>query len=361
MKGSGVDEWPCMKLVWVFKYILVHVYIGVPIKLFFVRKPGGGGRGESKQILREYGFKKTSKITDDPLDHLQHAHSLVSLLVLDVALLVLTLFPPSVFFPSSCLSDRDKLFLMHLEQQLVDFVSDSEKKTARFPPMTSYHRMLVHRVSAYFGLEHNIDSGGKAVVVCKTPATQLPKQRFKEHLLAAEDTASAPPKSILKRVAPETRQAPELASAMSAAEERPTKTIEEREAEYEQRRARIFNQSSSGSATSAQPTSNADTGASQVPQPMLGSKNESKFEKLERPSPQTTPGMTMHTSQSLPRQVHGQLPSMQRQTSAPPTLSSGRPQGSQAPGVRRHSAGPTHLLVTPTSGKLAGGQTPVWR
>ena len=53
-----------MKLVWVFKYILVHVYIGVPIKLFFVRKPGGGG--ESRQIFREYGFKKTSKITDDP-------------------------------------------------------------------------------------------------------------------------------------------------------------------------------------------------------------------------------------------------------------------------------------------------------
>ena len=67
MKGSGVDEWLCIKLVWVFKYILVHVYIGMPIKLFFVRKSGGGGGGggESKQILREYGFKKTSKITDD--------------------------------------------------------------------------------------------------------------------------------------------------------------------------------------------------------------------------------------------------------------------------------------------------------
>ena len=37
----------------------------MPIKLFLVRKSGGGG--ESKQILREYGFKKNSKITDDPL------------------------------------------------------------------------------------------------------------------------------------------------------------------------------------------------------------------------------------------------------------------------------------------------------
>ena len=43
VKGSGVDEWPCMKLVWVFKYILVHVYIVMPIKLFFCTK--GRGRG----------------------------------------------------------------------------------------------------------------------------------------------------------------------------------------------------------------------------------------------------------------------------------------------------------------------------
>ena len=48
VKGSGVDDWFCMKLVWVFKYILVHVNIGVPIKLFFVRKSGGGGGGGVK-------------------------------------------------------------------------------------------------------------------------------------------------------------------------------------------------------------------------------------------------------------------------------------------------------------------------
>ena len=57
VKGSGVDEWPCMKLVWVFKYILVHVYIGMPIKLFLYLKVrerlvGGGGGGETKTAHR---------------------------------------------------------------------------------------------------------------------------------------------------------------------------------------------------------------------------------------------------------------------------------------------------------------------
>ena len=68
MKGSGVDEWPCMKFVWVFKYILVHVYIGVPIKTFFVRKAGGGGGGVPSKILREYGFKKNFENYGRPLN-----------------------------------------------------------------------------------------------------------------------------------------------------------------------------------------------------------------------------------------------------------------------------------------------------
>ena len=39
-----------------------------PSNFFLYETQGeGGGGGESKQILREYGFKKTSKITDDPL------------------------------------------------------------------------------------------------------------------------------------------------------------------------------------------------------------------------------------------------------------------------------------------------------
>ena len=41
--------------------------LGCPSNFFLYESQGeGGGGGESKQILREYGFKKTSKITDDP-------------------------------------------------------------------------------------------------------------------------------------------------------------------------------------------------------------------------------------------------------------------------------------------------------
>lgn len=48
--------------------------------------------------------------------------------------------------------------------------------------MTSYHRMLLHRVAAYFGLDHNVDQTGKAVIVNKTSNTRIPDQKFCEHI-----------------------------------------------------------------------------------------------------------------------------------------------------------------------------------
>ena len=66
MKGSGVDEWPCMKLVWVIKYILVHVYIGMAIKLFFVRNSGGGGGGSPSKFFGNTDLKKLRKLRTTP-------------------------------------------------------------------------------------------------------------------------------------------------------------------------------------------------------------------------------------------------------------------------------------------------------
>lgn len=43
----------------------------------------------------------------------------------------------------------------------------------KFPPMSSYHRMLVHRVAAFFGLDHNVDDSGKSVTVNRLPCTRM--------------------------------------------------------------------------------------------------------------------------------------------------------------------------------------------
>lgn len=85
--------------------------------------------------------------------------------------------------------------LLKLEQDMTDFMTDNRylsmhvfhgletdtfvmrynvflfslcSSYKKFPQMSSYHRMLVHRVAAYFGLEHNVDHSGKAVIINKT-------------------------------------------------------------------------------------------------------------------------------------------------------------------------------------------------
>ena len=65
-KGSGVDDWLCMNDGCSSTYWYTYT-LGRPSNFFLYESQGEwGGGGESKQILREYGFKKTSKITDDP-------------------------------------------------------------------------------------------------------------------------------------------------------------------------------------------------------------------------------------------------------------------------------------------------------
>lgn len=64
--------------------------------------------------------------------------------------------------------------------------------------MSSYQRMLVHRVAAYFGLDHNVDQTGKSVIINKTSSTRIPEQRFCEHL-KDEKSEESQKRFILKR------------------------------------------------------------------------------------------------------------------------------------------------------------------
>ena len=45
--------------------------------------------------------------------------------------------------------------------------------TLTLPPDTSYHRMLAHRVAAYFGLKHSVDPTGNSVVVWKIAESKV--------------------------------------------------------------------------------------------------------------------------------------------------------------------------------------------
>nr|XP_039266505.1 uncharacterized protein LOC120341952 isoform X2 [Styela clava] len=149
-------------------------------------------------------------------------------------------------------STRDRAILLKIEHDMIDFVNDKKIDFMKFPPMTSYHRMLVHRVAAYFGMDHNVDETGKSVIINKTSSTRLPEVRFADqfdprhpdpHVGRRDDDMRR--RSILKR----THQSRSFdrddvriyMKGCGLWKDNRQRSIEEREEQYEKVRARIFN------------------------------------------------------------------------------------------------------------------------
>ncbi|XP_045547869.1 R3H domain-containing protein 2 isoform X2 [Salmo salar] len=138
---------------------------------------------------------------------------------------------------------RDRMMLLKLEQDILEFINDDNNQYKKFPQMTSYHRMLLHRVAAYFGMDHNVDQTGKAVIINKTGNTRIPEQRFSEHIKDERNT-DFQKKFILKRDdASMDKDDNQIRVPLS--DGRRSKSIEEREEEYQRVRDRIFSRESS--------------------------------------------------------------------------------------------------------------------
>uniref|UniRef100_H0XWG9 R3H domain containing 2 n=1 Tax=Otolemur garnettii TaxID=30611 RepID=H0XWG9_OTOGA len=135
-------------------------------------------------------------------------------------------------------SPRDRMMLLKLEQEILEFINDSSNQFKKFPKMTSYHRMLLHRVAAYFGMDHNVDQTGKAVIINKTSNTRIPEQRFSEHIKDERNTEFQQ-RFILKRD-DAGMDGDDNQIRVPLQEGRRSKSIEEREEEYQRVRERIF-------------------------------------------------------------------------------------------------------------------------
>ncbi|XP_053621550.1 R3H domain-containing protein 1 [Plodia interpunctella] len=139
---------------------------------------------------------------------------------------------------------RDRMTLLKIEKELRALVNDNGRCIVRFPVMTSYGRMLVHRCAALFQLSHHLDQNNKSSVMVSKSGTsggRIPCTGFRQWCTATfppspqhnhQDTLA---KSILKR---DTHSLDEpgncsLANARS-------KSLEQREREYERVRRRIF-------------------------------------------------------------------------------------------------------------------------
>ncbi|KAH1000945.1 hypothetical protein HUJ04_013213 [Dendroctonus ponderosae] len=134
---------------------------------------------------------------------------------------------------------KDRALMLRIEEELLSLIHDQFQSHYKFPPMSSYHRMLVHRCAAYFGMDHNIDQLGKCIIVNKTKNTRLPEVRFKDHI--KEMFNDEPPRrSILKRDSNSMEDYFKSTDSGYGMEVRRSKSFEERELEYKKAKRRIF-------------------------------------------------------------------------------------------------------------------------
>uniref|UniRef100_A0A8C7HUS9 R3H domain containing 2 n=1 Tax=Oncorhynchus kisutch TaxID=8019 RepID=A0A8C7HUS9_ONCKI len=207
---------------------------------------------------------------------------------------------------------RDRMMLMKLEQDILEFINDDNNQYKKFPQMTSYHRMLLHRVAAYFGMDHNVDQTGKAVIINKTGNTRIPEQRFSEHI-KDERNMDFQKKFILKRDdASMDKDDNQIRVPLS--DGRRSKSIEEREEEYQRVRDRIFSREPVGSLQPPQPVSYS----SSCPQVLLPVSSPQQYMTM-MPSQQTQYQGMIGVSQQPQNQalltsqgqgMHGQVTAM---------------------------------------------------
>lgn len=138
-------------------------------------------------------------------------------------------------------TQKDRSMLLKLETDINNFINEPKHHYLKFPQMSSYDRMLVHRISAFFGLDHNVDQTGKCVIVNKTSNTRIPDFSFRDHIESGEPGHLRKPKTIMKRSVNslDDRESHHKLSAKSLMNNK-AKSFEERKEQYEKVRNKIF-------------------------------------------------------------------------------------------------------------------------
>ncbi|KAL2017645.1 hypothetical protein VTK56DRAFT_1913 [Thermocarpiscus australiensis] len=165
-------------------------------------------------------------------------------------------------------SPKDRIFLLRLEQQVIEFVQDSKEPYMDLPPSNSFCRMLTHRLADYYHMTHSYEAAAGAVRIFRTPFCRIPPPL--SSIAANTSSSSSPAPAVLPRKIMRRGEDGELAIT-SAAPSKPTSeagsdskekpvpakeklTREEREEAYNRARERIF-----GSVEKAENPNKADS------------------------------------------------------------------------------------------------------
>ena len=196
---------------------------------------------------------------------------------------------------------KDRLFVLQLEQQFIQFLQDPQASSLDIPPCNSFFRLLAHRLGDYYRLSHLVDNHTNAVRLFKTNESQntqlpTPLSVFQRKGSSEEGQQIQPSMKIMRRAGgavsetqigestgntnvssmvpskagsedgDESQKVSGVASptGSTAAKDKATQTREEREAKYKEARDRIFADYKERENGEGNPSTEASTQASRA-------------------------------------------------------------------------------------------------
>jgi hypothetical protein len=146
---------------------------------------------------------------------------------------------------------RDRIWVLKLEQDVIDFVKDAKESSLNLPQCNSFYRMLAHKIADYYALGHSVDDSNSAVRLFRTPHCRIPQPLT--GVVTPSTAASTPPPSgpQIKLLRRGVDSGPAIANGSninsktnsdddSGDDKKRPVTREEREARYEAARLRIM-------------------------------------------------------------------------------------------------------------------------
>ena len=177
-------------------------------------------------------------------------------------------------------SPKDRLFLLRLEQDVINFVQTSKEPYMDLPPNNSFCRMLTHKLADYYHMTHSFEAVQGAVRIYRTPFCRVPPSlaSIVESTTNSNNNTPPPavlPKKIMRRGEDDgsgpasTNQSKATSEVGSDGKEKtaPTKeklTREEREEAYNRARERIFGTTEKQGESNTEDDSNGVSRASSV-------------------------------------------------------------------------------------------------
>ncbi|KAK4449094.1 hypothetical protein QBC34DRAFT_380577 [Podospora aff. communis PSN243] len=99
-------------------------------------------------------------------------------------------------------SQQNRLFLLRLEQQVIEFVQDSKEPFMDLPPSNSFCRMLTHKLADYYHMTHSFEAVAGAVRIFRTPFCRIPPSLASISVNPSTSSSPAPPvlpRQIMRR------------------------------------------------------------------------------------------------------------------------------------------------------------------